>query len=231
MGLENDLETYVENVYDAKWTSHDGRKVPDTSDIALKNSAVSLSAAVLYADLGASTQMTRAYPNWFAAEMYKTFLYCASRIITTNNGTITAYDGDRVMAVFVGDLKNTSAARSALRINYAVKKIIQPRIDSKYASKNFTMKHRVGVDASDLYVARTGIRGNNDLVWVGNAANNAAKMAALPTTYMSYISATVYKRMLDTFKQYGNPPRHVWTDLGTRDLGYQIYGSKWTWTI
>ena len=32
-------------------------------------------------------------------------------------------------------------------------------------------------DTSDLFVARTGIRGANDLVWVGRAANYAAKLS------------------------------------------------------
>lgn len=46
----------------------------------------------------------------FAAEIYKSYLHCASKIIRCENGVITAFDGDRVMGIFIGDLKNTSAA-------------------------------------------------------------------------------------------------------------------------
>jgi hypothetical protein len=35
--------------------------------------------------------------------------------------TTTAFDGDRVMAVFIGDSKNTSAVKAALQINYVTK--------------------------------------------------------------------------------------------------------------
>ena len=29
----------------------------------------------------------------------------------------------------------------------------------------------------------------------------------------------------------GDPKRNMWTDLGTADLGYQIYGSTWNWSV
>lgn len=83
---------------------------------------------------------------------------------------------------------------------------------------------------SKLFIARTGFRGNNDLVWVGNAANNAAEMAAHDPTYLSYISSEVYSRLNEESKYGGEPKRHMWMDLGTRDLGYQIYGFRWTWS-
>jgi class 3 adenylate cyclase len=53
------------------------------------------------------------------------------------------------------------------------------RYKKKWPKTDFELKQRVGIDTSKVFVARTGIRGSNDLVSVGNAANNAAKMAAL----------------------------------------------------
>ena len=55
----------------------------------------------------------------------------------------------------------------------------------------------VGIDSSDLFVARTGVRGANDLVWVGRAANYAAKLATLPDSYPTYITQEVYGGMLE----------------------------------
>lgn len=63
-----------------------------------------------------------------AAEVYKTYLRCASQIIRDEGGTITAYDGDRVMAVFAGENKDTTAVRTALKINHAVQLILRPAI-------------------------------------------------------------------------------------------------------
>lgn len=230
MPLKNELEVYVQKVLDEQWQRRSGQKVPDTDDVALKNEAVELDATVLYADLAGSTKMVKGYKDWFAAEIYKTYLYCAAKIIRANGGVITAYDGDRVMGVFLGDTKNSSAAKTGLQSNWACRQIIGASVKAKYPDTDFSLRQRVGIDTSKLFVARTGIRGSNDLVWVGNAANNAAKMAALDPSYPTYITGDVHSMLLEWAKFGGEEPRRdMWTDLGTSSLGYRIYGSSWSW--
>jgi class 3 adenylate cyclase len=90
----------------------------------------------------------------FAAEVYTAYLLCASRIIKSEGGTITAYDGDRVMAVFIGKAKNTCAVRTGLKIKGVVDNIINPAIKNQY-NNEFELKQVVGIDTSDLLVART----------------------------------------------------------------------------
>lgn len=230
MALKYELETYVRGVVTQQWKQRQGQKVPDTEDIALKNDAVELDATVLYADLAASTKMVRDYKDWYAAEIYKSYLYCAAKIIRSNGGAITAYDGDRVMAVFIGENKNDAAARAALQVNWACEQILTPQFNAHYPTTDFPLKQRVGIDTSSLFIARTGIRGSNDLVWVGNAANNAAKMAALDPRYPTYIGAGVYST-LTTSRTGGERNQDMWTNLGASALGYRIYGSSWWWEI
>ena len=118
-----------------------------------------------------------------------------------------------------------------MEIKWASKRIVAAKIAEKYQKSTFVLKQRVGIDTSKLFVARTGIRGSNDLVWVGNAANNAAKLAALDPRYPTYITADVYSRLNETSKLGGDPKRNMWTDLGTSDMGYQIYGSTFWWSV
>lgn len=232
MALGDELKSYVDTVFTDEWVRRQGLKVPDTDDIALKNEAVELDATVLYADLAASTKLVEEKHDWVAASIYKSYLYCAAKIIRANGGTITAYDGDRVMAVYIGGTKNSSAAKTGLQIHWAVGNIIMPRYKKKFPKTTYQLKQRVGIDTSKLFIARTGIRGNNDLVWVGNAANHAAKMAALDPKYPTYISGDVYNMLKDWAKLGGKEPKkNMWTNLGTADLGYQLYGSSWTWSF
>ncbi len=91
--------------------------MPDTDDLRLGNDAVLLEGTVLYADLSGSTKMVDTCKRHFAAEVYKAYLYSTARVIGSEGGEIVAYDGDRVMAVFIGDGKNTSAVRCGLKIN------------------------------------------------------------------------------------------------------------------
>jgi len=230
MGLKDELSQHVADIYKAVWKERDGTVVPDDTSLTLANDAVKLNATVLYADLADSTTMVDGHKKFFAAEMYKTFLHCAAKIIRSENGDITAYDGDRVMAVFIGDLKNSRAVRTALKINYAVSYILNPEQRTFYTGSNFMMKHVVGVDTSDLFVAKTGVRGANDLVWVGRAANYAAKLSALPHSYATYITKEVYNVMIDELKVTDG--KAMWEEVRWDSFDNRsIYRSSWWWRV
>ena len=227
MALKDDLETQVSTILRSQWTTREASVVPSDSSLGLGNDAAELDATVLYADLAESTKLVDGKSWDFAAEIYKTFLHCAAKIVRSEGGEITAYDGDRVMAVFIGDTKNTPAIRAALKLNFACKNIIQPAINKQYTT-DYVLRHTVGIDTSKLRVAKTGIRGANDLVWVGRAANWAAKLSAIREASPTWITKAVFDGAHDTGKitngQNMWQPR-TWTQMNNTP----IYCSNWTW--
>jgi class 3 adenylate cyclase len=132
VSLKDDLDRFVEDSFSGVWTRREGQKVPETDHLTLKNDALDLEATVLYADLADSTGLVKDRPDWFAAKVYKTFLYCAAKIIRDNDGSVTAYDGDRVMGVFIGASKNSNAAKAALQIRWAVGNIVSAKMNARY---------------------------------------------------------------------------------------------------
>lgn len=231
MGLKSDLEEEVATVFRTRWDERDGTVVPSDTSLKLGNDAIKLKATVLYADLADSTIMVDGQTQQFATEIYKTFLHCAAKIIRSEDGVICAYDGDRVMGVFIGDTKNTRAVRAALKINWAVQEIITPAKNKTYTSNTFVPKHVVGVDTSDLYVAKTGVRGANDLVWTGRASNYAAKLSALPHTYATYITKEVYDVIMDDVK-VGSNGNAMWEAVKWDTFDNRtIYRSTWRYKI
>ncbi len=232
MGLTEDLRATVKRIFQSNWTKREGRVVPEPEDLGLGNDAVTLDAAILYADLKGSTSMVDSQSRQFSAEVYKAYLHCAGKIITELDGEITAYDGDRVMAVFLGDYKRTNAAKCALKINWAVKNIVNTGIVDQYGQGKYTVRQIVGVDMTSILVARTGVWGNNDLVWVGPAANYAAKLCDLGANgHNSYITHRVYDGMADEVKT-SSDGREMWEArkwTAMNDLS--IYRSNWTWVL
>ncbi len=231
MALSDELEAEVTSIFASRWSVRDGNVVPEAEDVALGNHAVRLAATVLYADLAESTSLVQNHKPAFAAEIYKSYLHCAAKIVRNEGGAITAYDGDRIMAVFIGEIKNTPAVRCALKINYAVQQLINPLLRSQYPTTEFTLQHAVGIDTSELFVARTGIRGSNDLVWVGRAANYAAKLSSFrEPPYSTFITADVYDRLHSsgTRSDGGTPmwERRVW-----KARGITVYRSSWQWKL
>jgi len=230
MSLSEDLSSEIATILRETWDTRDGQKVPETDNLKLSNDAVILDATVLYADLADSTGLVDTYKPLFAAEIYKCYLHAAAKLIRSEGGTITAYDGDRIMATFLGGSKNTSAVRTALKINYAVKKIVNPAIQAQYSNTDFSLRQTVGIDTSSLHVARTGIRGSNDLVWVGRAANYAAKLCGLSSDYPTWITSAVYNMLHESAKfTDGNSmwEARSWTAMSDQ----RIYRSNWRWSI
>jgi len=229
MSLGQDLKAMVDDIIQSLWSERDGRVVPADTDVKLLNDCVRLDATVLYADLDESTNLVDEYEPHFAAEVYKTYLHCASKIVRSEGGAITSFDGDRVMAVFLGDSKNTAAARTALKLNWATVNLINPAIEKQYGPNKYTVHHVVGVDTSVLHAVRSGIRGSNDLVWVGRAANHAAKLCTLPAKYSSRITAEVYDAMNKSTKF--SAERSMWEKVTWNTTGREIYRSTWMWKV
>lgn len=218
-------------IFSEKWNIREGRKVPDTPDLQLGNDGLTITGTVLYADMAESTDLVDGFKAPFAAEIYKTYLLGACRLIRNNNGEITAFDGDRVMAVYIGDYKNTSAAKTALQINaYVIE--LNALIKRAYPTTSYILKQSVGIDSSELLIARTGIRNSNDLVWVGRAANYAAKLSALgDTAFPTHITEPVFNKLHDEGKYGGQPRTLMWEKRTWTERGITVYRSAWSWTI
>jgi class 3 adenylate cyclase len=235
MSFATDLEAEVKRIFRQQWEKSNATVVPEASDIALEKNEAKIidDGTVLYADLSGSTNMVQNYSPQFAAEVYRAYLYSAAQIIRNEEGVVTAYDGDRVMAVFMGGTPNTNAATAALKINHAVKNIINPAISTQYgANIVYTVKQVVGVDRSSLWVARTGVRGGNDLVWVGRAANFAAKLTDISNDDASFITGDVYDRLADSAKYKTGTTTPMWRERKWPQMNnMRIYSSHWTWPL
>lgn len=231
MGIKENLQSEVKAIFATSWITRKGQVVPEAESVKLGNDAVTFEeAVVLYADLAESTGLVDNYKDWFAAEVYKSYLHCATKIIKDEDGVITAFDGDRVMAVYIGDRMRSRAGKTALKINHAVMDIINPAIKAKFPDCDYQVRHAVGVDMSKLFIARTGVRGSNDLVWVGKAANHAAKLCGLrEENYASYITASVYDKMSEDVKFGGESKQSMWEKRVWTKMGLDIYRSNWKW--
>ncbi len=234
MALIDELKSETSAIVRGTWSRRDGEVVPEPKDVGLGNEGVNLEATFLYADLVDSTELALDSET-IAAEVVKAYLMGTTRIIRTLGGEIRSFDGDRVMGVFFEGAKNTAAAKAALQINYFFRKILVPAFTDFYKASKLSLSQTVGADTSKVLVVRTGIKNNNDLVWIGRAPNIAAKLCAMREEgYSSYISDAVFKAMLDDGKFGGNPRSLMWESRSwERGKPYgvgTVHRSNWTWT-
>lgn len=216
----------------SKWSLRDGLKVPDTEDLRLSTDAVRIEGAVLYADLKQSTDMVRRMDAEQAARYYKIFLSSACDVLRNNDGKITSFDGDRVMSVFHGNKKCSDAAKAALQLHAVVLKINE-LIGSKTTS-SYRISYAAGIDVSELLVIRTGIKNSNYLAWIGEAANNAARLSEIrdregPT----FITGRVFERLNDNSKYKDADLKDIimWEETNLVVQGQKVFESGFRWNF
>lgn len=234
MTLSDELSEEVSNILSQSWDIREGRVVPSTDDVILAGGAVKLDATVLYADLVQSSKLATDFQKRTAAKVIRSFLYCMCKLVTTHKGTITSFDGDRVMGIFLSDYKNTNATKCALKMKYITNKIIKPKVKEYFSSlqkTGFEISHGVGIDTSEILAVRAGQRGSNDLVWVGRAPNLAAKLSDIrEANYYTFITNNVFVKLNDEAR-YSDEDTLMWEErtFSYLDESITIHRSSWGW--
>lgn len=236
------IRSSVEDIMAAEWKITDGRVVPKTDDIVMKDGGRKIDATYVYADLADSTKLAQStlYKET-VAKIIRAYINSATRILRNYGGEIRSFDGDRVMAIFIGDDKNTKAVRAAFAINWAVQEVIPDAIASAWSDgENFKdIGHRVGIDTGDSLIVRGGARDSSDLISVGSAPNVAAKLSDLKNGYSIYITKAVYDDLEQELIQFPNSSgvgtSNTWSKLYSPqrigDKSVEVYGSNGYWGI
>lgn len=229
------IETSVSDIMTAAWEITDGKVVPKTEDVVMKNGGRLVNATYLYADLAGSSKLASTLKKEATAKIIRAYINSASRILRNCGGEIRSFDGDRVMAIFMGDEKETQAARAALAINWAVIKVLRPAIEKNWSdgSDFCDINHGVGIDTGEALIVRGGVRDNNDLISVGAAPNVAAKLSELRDGYPLTMTEAVYAAMSEkvALLDDGSP---FWVRSLIRDgsgVNTSVYRSRGYWGI
>jgi len=204
MALNDDVSSDIDSIISQKWDARDGTVVPQTTDVTLAGGGVNLDVAILYSDLADSTELVMTQDRRVAAKVMKCFLAMSSRIMRNFQGEIRSFDGDRVMGIFIGGYKNTNATKAALKINHSFTNILKPKLLAQYPKLEeggFKLNYGSGIDTGTVLAVRGGVRGSNDLVWVGRGPNIAAKLSNLRDgLFKTYITGDVHKQLNDECK-------------------------------
>lgn len=205
------------------------------SVVALESGAVKLDATILYATLTQPYPLTTDVRQEAAVKITQVFLRCMSRLIIAHGGTVASFSGDRIMGVFLGDMRNTNAATCALKMNYVTSKMIAPVVQEyfTYVADIFPFSYGIGIDTSPVMVTRVGLCGSTDLVWVGRAPNLAAKLSEIQNKlYHSYISENVFFMLFEQAKfGPGKDKELMWEESRFEYIGesLRVYRSAWNW--
>lgn len=235
MKLTEVLHAEVPSILETKYKVRDCRDVPLSGDESLSETAAKLLATVLYANLRHSSPLTSEFQQRTAAKVVRAFASCMSRLIEDHDGSVTGFDGGRVMGVFLGDERSTNAAICALKMNYAVREIIKPNLVEYYESYKECgagIEHCVGIDTSPVLAINPNVDDRNDLVIVGRATNIASRLSEVQDDpFSTYVSEDVFLTMSDSAKYGADSKRLMWEQSTFSFSGEDTiaYRSSWQW--
>jgi class 3 adenylate cyclase len=191
--LKEELAAVVTAILRDRWTSREGKVVPGPENLGLGR-CCQVRQSVLYADMADSTKSIDTKTPEFAAEIYRAYLTCAAKIVKANGGVITAYKGDRIMAVFIGEFNTRTRQRPRSEVMEQLSTSSTRRSPGNTHS-DYQLRQVIGIDTRPLFIARIGVRNDNDLVWVGRAAHYAAKLSSIDECNTVFITSEVFNKL------------------------------------
>ena len=134
-------------------------------------------AAVLYIDLVGSTQLAESLPPQEVAEVLNDFFRIVVGAVDERQGLINKFAGDAALAVFGAPLRMDSPASAALATARALAtKLRQLPVD-----------FGIGVSAGRVFAGNIGAENRYEYTVIGDAVNEAARLADLAKTAESRI--------------------------------------------
>lgn len=224
MSLKSDIEEKIAGYLDGDYDRTKMQSVPFPEDIPLGNKAVELQAATLFIDVRQSSDITNAFRRQTAAKMMKAYFDGAVRIVNKNDGSVRSFNGDGMLAIFIGDSRTNHAAKAAMNIKWFVNDLLKPAFKQYFSNNKTAIGSALdfsvgeGLDEGTIFAVKVGIKGTNDVAWIGRCTNTSAKLSNIATSPKSIaITRAVYERLNDDRKY--SDGTHMWTDEEFLDIG------------
>lgn len=219
-----ELEGIVSGHLAGSYDTFTPRGIPEPKDIALGSKAARLEATALFIDVRQSSDITNALRRQTAAKMLKSYFDGAVRIIRGWSGEVVSFNGDGMLALFVGRSRTTNAVKAAMQVDWFVENMLRPRFNRYFDANRAARGKRLGfaigcgIDDSDIYAVRIGIRGTNDIAWVGRSTNTAAKLSNLLRGSANIaVTRAAYGRL--NAAQKNTSSRRMWSDERSAKFG------------
>jgi len=234
VGFGDELTAQARATIGGRIMVREGTTVPTTKQVLLeKNEGVEIDATYLYADMVGSSDLAQTAYKPVTAKIIRSYINGASKILERYGGEIRSFDGDRVMAIFVGPDKETFAVRAGLAINWLVQQVLRPMVKDAWTdiAASWQMDHSVGIDTGRALITRGGVRGDNDLISIGRAPNVAAKLSDIRSPlYKVHITHEVYEPMSNAVAFHEG--RQMWSREPILKVGgraVQVLGTTYWW--
>ena len=125
------------------YTTYKPCAIPEPQEIPLGNQAATLEATALFIDIRQSSNIANAFRLQTAAKMVKAYFDGAVRIIGHNSGRVRSFNGDGMLALFLGDQRFHNAVKAAMQVEWFAGNILRPKLDGYFENYRAAMGQRL----------------------------------------------------------------------------------------
>lgn len=177
-------------------TVTNGRVLPTLDDLAI-GTGRQLKAAFLYNDLAGFSKTVSSQPKEVSLCLLMSFVDLMTRITTHYDGILVDCAGDRTLSVFCRPCTDASlkpvqdAVTCALWMQTIIHRVLSPEF-TRVGIPGVSVG--IGVDYGDAVVGCVGNKGSKRFIFLGNPANNAAKLQEIARPGQTVISLDAFVR-------------------------------------
>lgn len=175
MSLLEEVTTDVDNYLAGTYDVTKPQDVPESDEVPLGKKAMEFEATALFVDVRQSTDVTDSFRRQTAAKMTKAYFSGAVRIINRNGGAVRSFNGDGMLAFFIGGTRTSPSVKSAMQIDWFVTELLRPKFEKYFENnksalgKALTFEVGCGIDDGWIYAVKVGIRGGHERCRLGRA--------------------------------------------------------------
>jgi uridylate cyclase len=232
MALSDDLNKDITEIFTETFEVSSGWSIPTTADVTFDNQGKKIRLVSLFVDIRKSTTLVSAMGLESAARMYKAYIRGITKIVRARGGEILSFNGDGVVAGFVGVSASNAAVLSALNLCCFLFHQLKPWVDQVLiwtSSPELRFDFGIGIDAGDVLVVKAGMKGedNHDLVWAGNPVNYSVKVSSLASDpYRLYVSDLVFDRIHHSLKE-SKEGNFIWDAWWWTEKSKLLWRTEW----
>ncbi len=204
----------------------DSTKIPSPEDLPLhQNTGSKLETAAFYIDLRGYSDLLENRRFDTVGRIISAFHYTIARFIKFHSGHIISFMGDGLLALF--EPKNNpikNAVECALKYKYFFKNYFSNEIRERW---KIELDYGIGIAYGQIIAIRTGMKGKNDITWVGRCIKDAVKIGDYLNKSNGNIGIThsVYDKLPEGLRRAGDDTE-CWELTSTESLEF-YYTKCW----
>ncbi len=221
-----DIIEEMEERLDERLEVQDSTKIPSPEDLPLhQNTGSKLETAAFYIDLRGYSDLLESRRFDTVGRIISAFHYTIARFIKFHSGHIISFMGDGLLALFDPESNPIeNAVRCALKYKYFFKNYFLDKIKERW---KIELDYGIGVAYGQIIAIRTGMRGENDITWVGRCIKDAVKIGDyIDNSYKNVgITHSVYNKLPEGLERVEDGTE-CWKLLSTESLEF-YYTKCW----